>query len=115
MSAEAMLKAAEKGLNSIAYHATEPTGKLNLTLPVMFSRSPLVNDIAAFAKEFPKIAISINFSDIQQDLIREGYDLAIRIGNLKDSTLKSKRLFTFTRKLVVSPSYMRLHKVPLRP
>ena len=115
MSAEAMLSAAEKGLNSVAYHATEPTGKLNLTLPAMLTRSPLVNDIAAFAKAFPKVALSISFSDIQQDLIREGIDLAIRMGNLKDSGLKSKRLFTMKRKLVVAPALMNEHKPPRRP
>jgi DNA-binding transcriptional LysR family regulator len=115
MSAEAMLSAAEKGLNSVAYHATEPTGKLKMTLPAMFTRSSLIDDIAAFAKEFPKVELSINFTDIQQDLIREGIDLAIRIGNLKDSALKSKRLFTLERKLVVAHSLMSKHKIPQKP
>lgn len=114
-SAEAMLSAAEKGLNSIAYNATEPTGKLSLTVPAMLTRSPLVRDIAAFAKTFPKVALSINFSDTQQDLIRESIDLAIRIGNLKDSALKSKRLFAMTRKLVAAPALMSEHKPPRLP
>lgn len=114
-SAKAMLSAAEQGLNSVAYHAMEPIGKLSLTVPAMLTRSPLVNDIAAFAKAFPKVTLSINFSDIQQDLIREGIDLAIRMGNLKDSTLKSKRLFTMTRKLVAAPALMSDHKPPKRP
>lgn len=115
MSAEAMVSAAEKGLHGVAYHATEPSGKLNLTLPAMLTKSPLVADIAAFAKEFPKVALSISFSDIQQDLIREGIDLAIRIGDLRDSTLKCKRLFTMTRILVASPSLMAMHKSPRLP
>ncbi|CDZ76438.1 D-malate degradation protein R [Legionella massiliensis] len=115
ISAQAMLEAAEKGLNSIAYHATEPAGQLNLTLPAMLTKSPLVEDIAVFAKEFPKVALSINFSDIQQDLIQEGIDLAIRMGDLKDSTLKSKQLFTMPRKLVAAPSLMKKHQSPQRP
>jgi DNA-binding transcriptional LysR family regulator len=115
MSAEAMLSAAEEGLNSVAYHATEPTGKLNLTLPAMLTRSTLVGDIAAFAKAFPKVVLSISFSDKQQDLIREGIDLAIRIGNLKDSGLKSKRFFTMTRKLVAAPALISEHKPPKQP
>ncbi len=114
-NAEAMLLAAEKGLNSIVYHASEPIGKLNLTLPAMLTTSPLVDDIAAFAKEFPKIELSISFSDIQQDLIREGIDLAIRIGNLKDSALKTKLLFTMTRKLVFAPAVISKHKLPKHP
>lgn len=108
-------RAAEKGLNSVAYRATEPTGQLSLTVPAMLARSPLVGDIAAFAKAFPKVALSISFSDIQQDLIREGIDLAIRIGDLKDSGLKSKRLFTMTRKLVGAPVLMSEHDSSRRP
>lgn len=115
LSAKAMLLAAEKGLSSVAYHANEPTGKLNLTLPAMLTRSQLVSDIAEFAKEFPKVTLSISFSDIQKDLIRDGIDLAIRIGDLKDSTLKSKRLFTMTRKLVAAPALMSEHKQPQGP
>lgn len=115
ISAKAMLSAAEQGLNSVAYHAEEPTGKLTLTVPAMLTKSPLVDDIAEFAKAFPKIALSINFSDLQQDLIREGIDLAIRIGNLKDSGLKSKRLFTLTRKLVISPTLMSESPTPRQP
>ncbi|CAM3148210.1 LysR family transcriptional regulator [Legionella steigerwaltii] len=113
--AKAMLLAAEQGLNSIAYYATEPSGKLNLTLPAMLTKSPLVDDIAAFAKAFPKVVLSISFSDIQQDLIREGIDLAIRIGSLKDSGLKSKRLFTMKRKIVVAPALMNNYKPPGHP
>ena len=115
MSAKAMISAAEKGLDNIAYHATEPTGKLSLALPAMLTRSPLIDDVAAFAKSFPKVMLSITFSDTQQDLIREGIDLAIRIGNLKDSALKSKKLFTMKRKLVVSPAVMSKYKSPRHP
>lgn len=115
MSAEAMLAAAEKGFNSIAYHATEPTGKLNLTVPAMLTRSPLIDAIAAFAKTFSKVALTINFSDIQQDLIREGIDLAIRLGNLKDSGLKAKKLFMMRRKMVVAPHLMNENPSPKRP
>lgn len=115
ISAKAMLSAAEQGLNSIAYSAEEPTGKLNLTVPAMLTRSLLIDDIAEFAKMFPEVSLSINFSDTQQDLIREGIDLAIRMGNLKDSGLKSKRLFTMTRKLVASPVLMDKHPSPQQP
>jgi DNA-binding transcriptional LysR family regulator len=52
---------------------------------------------------------------MQQDIIRESIDLAIRIGNLKDSTLKSKRLFMMKRKIVVAPAVMKNHKSPRQP
>lgn len=81
----------------------------------MLTRSPLADDIAVFAKSFPKVMLSINFSDIQQDLIRDGIDLAIRIGELKDSNLKSKLLFNMKRKLVVAPALMDKYKPPKQP
>jgi DNA-binding transcriptional LysR family regulator len=74
-----------------------------------------VKDIAAFAQTFPKIALAINFTDVQQDLIREGIDLAIRIGDLKSSALKAKRLFDMKRKLIVAPNYIINRKHPLKP
>ncbi len=114
-SAKAMLAAAEEGLNSITYKSPEPSGKLNITVPAFFTRSELVQDIAAFAQTFPKISLSINFSDVQQNLIRDGIDLGIRIGSLKDSSLKAKRLLDMKRKLVVAPAYMAHRKTPHKP
>lgn len=113
-AAKAMLQAAEHGLNAITYKSEEPSGKLNITVPAVLTRSELVKDIAAFAQTFPKISLLINFSDVKQNLIRDGIDVAIRIGGLKDSALKAKRLFDMKRKLVVAPAYManrkKLHK-----
>lgn len=114
-SAQSMIVAAESGLNSILHQASEPSGKLNLTVPALLTRSALVKDIAAFAKAFPKVSLSINFSDVQQDLIREGIDLAIRVGDLKDSALKSKKLFDLKRKLVASPDFMMNYETPHSP
>ena len=52
--------AAENGLNRISHQAAEPSGKLNLTLPALLTRSAMIKAIAEFAKTFPKIAISIS-------------------------------------------------------
>lgn len=104
-SVKAMLAAAETGLNAMARQSQEPSGTLRITVPAFFSRGTLLEDIAAFAQAFPKVLLSINFSDVKQDLIQEGIDLAIRIGQLQDSALKSKKLFDVRRKLVVAPHY----------
>ncbi len=114
-SAKAILAAAESGLNAIAQRSAEPSGKLSVTAPAFLSRGTLIEDIAAFAHAHPKVALSINFSDVKQDLIREGIDLAIRIGALKDSTLKCKKLFDVKRKLLASPGFLADKKKPRRP
>lgn len=115
VAAKAMVQAAESGLNTITHKSPEPAGKLSVTVPVFFTRSSLVKDLAAFAQTFPKITLVISFSDVQQDLIREGIDLAVRVGDLKDSALKAKRLFEMKRKLIVAPSYMKNREAPRKP
>lgn len=113
--ANAMLIAAETGLNHIAHQATEPSGKLHVTLPAMFARSPFLKDIADFARTYSKVSLQMNFSDSVQDIIREGIDIAIRIGNLKDSSLKAKRLYHMQRSLVAAPSYLKSKKLIRKP
>ncbi|KLN59593.1 transcriptional regulator [Kiloniella spongiae] len=110
--AKEMLALAENGFDAIAQRASEPMGKLNITLPAGFIHGPIVDDLASFAQIFPKINLSVSFSDHQQDIIRDGIDLAIRVGTIEDSTLKSKKLTDLRRKLVVSPDYYKKHPEP---
>ncbi|ABC30634.1 Transcriptional regulator [Hahella chejuensis KCTC 2396] len=113
--AKTMLAAAEAGLNAIIEQAAEPTGKLTITAPAVLARGPFTADVAAFALAFPKISLFINYSDIRQDLIRDGIDLAIRIGEMADSSLKSKKLFDLTRRLVAAPGYLKNRPTPNHP
>lgn len=114
-SAKTMLEAAEQGLEAIAERANSPSGHFRITLPAFFSRSPLLNDIAEFSWLYPKIKLELNFSDHTRDLIREGIDLAIRVGDLNDSGLKSKKIFDLSRTLVAAPSLMAAHTKPRKP
>lgn len=113
--AKEMLFAAETGLNAITQQSSEPSGRLIVTLPSFFTRSKLVKDIAAFAQKYTKVELLLNFSDVKQDLIREGIDLAIRIGDLEDSALKAKKLLDMPRKMVVAPTYLEQRKKPHKP
>ena len=107
-STQMMIQAAENGLSDIASQSAEPSGNLTLTIPAMFAKSQLMDDIGAFATLYPKIKLSISVSDLAQDLVRDGIDLAIRIGDLPDSNLKCKRLFDMPRTLVVSSEVAKL-------
>jgi len=114
-AAQGALQAAERGFNAIAGRSSEPAGSLAITVPGFFARSPLVDDLAAFALAHPKVALAVNFSDEKRDLIRDGIDLAIRVGTLKDSALKSKRLSLLKRKLVAAPACLAARKKPHKP
>lgn len=114
-AAKTMIEAAEKGLMNITHRSKEPSGSIKITMPAVLTRSLLIKEIARFADAFPKVSIEAIFSDIPQNLIREGIDLAIRIGELKDSSLKAKKLFDMKRTLVVAPSYLANRKPPETP
>ncbi|POZ61999.1 LysR family transcriptional regulator [Chromobacterium alticapitis] len=113
--AQAMLQAAESGLNALAGRAAEPAGSLSVTLPAFFARHPLVEQLAGFSRSHPKVELALDFSDEKRDLIRDGIDLAIRIGELPDSALKSRRLLDMPRLTVAAPSLLAEREAPRVP
>jgi DNA-binding transcriptional LysR family regulator len=113
--AQTMLTAAERGFNALAQRVTEPAGTLSVTVSAFLSHGQLMNSIASFARAYPGIALELDFSDQKRDLICDGIDLAIRVGELEDSTLKTKKLFDIRRKLVVAPRIAKGHPRPQTP
>lgn len=113
--AKQMIEATERGLDLLSGNALQPVGKLTISLPAAFARSPLVTTISEFAQLSPKVELSIGFSDIQKDLIAEGIDLAIRSGEMEDSSLMTKKIQITPRKLVASPAYLKDRNLPETP
>lgn len=87
-------------------------GSLKLTAPLSFGIQHLSPVLDEFSKRYPKLRVQIDFSDRYIDLIEEGYELAIRIGELKDSSLKAKQLSPIKHTLVASPTYLEQHGIP---
>ena len=110
-----MIDSAEQGIDLLTGKAQEIFGKLVITAPAALSRGLLINDIAHFARLHSKIELSINFTDRQQDLIADGIDIAIRVGELKNSSLKSRKITEINRKLVATPSYADSRPEPKSP
>ncbi len=105
-ASQRMLKAASEGLDSVADISDEPAGALCITVPAFMLRGPYETAVWNFAATNPKVSIELRESDAVVDLIAEGVDLAIRLGRLKDSTLKARKLGEFERVLVASPDYL---------
>jgi len=114
-SAQVMIDAAETGLKGIGSQAQKPSGLLRLTVPALLAQSDLTSLFAGFAATYPEVRLSIDYSDTRRDLIADGYDMAISIGELKDSALKAKRLFEIPRKLVAAPAYLDTRPKPKTP
>src|SRR5262245_60970627 len=83
-AARTMLEAAEGGLDQIAERSKEPSGHLSVTAPEVFVSGRVVDGLAAFARAFPKVTLAVSFTDMPLDLIRDGIDLAIRVGALAE-------------------------------
>ncbi|WP_321393960.1 LysR family transcriptional regulator [uncultured Desulfuromusa sp.] len=113
--AEEMLAAAQQGLGKISALSRDPSGRLTITLPSALTRARLTSRIAEFSRLHPGIELRILYSDRTHDLISEGIDLAIRAGDLPDSTLKSCRIGQVERRLVCSPTYLANLPLPSHP
>jgi DNA-binding transcriptional LysR family regulator len=101
-----MIVAAEDGLNSIADISNEPSGALSITMPAFMAGSIYELAIWDFMRSHKAIAVTMKYLDRNFDLVAEGIDLALRMGELSDSALRSRRLGSFGRKLVCSPEYL---------
>lgn len=90
----------------------KPTGKLKMTAPVTYGEriiAPLINDISM---QHPELQIELNLTNQLVDLIHDGYDLAIRLGELEDSSFIARRLSSRAWHLAASPSYLKKYGTP---
>jgi len=94
---------------------SELQGSLKVAMPLSFGLmhlSPAIND---FVKAHPQIEFDLDFNDRNVDIIQEGFDLAIRIGNLQDSSLIARRLAPIELVLCASPAYLERMGTPVSP
>ncbi len=90
----------------------KPTGKLRITAPVYYGEyflAPLVND---FLLQYPQLDLELKLTNETVDLVKEGYDLAIRLGTLDSSSLMCRKLARRTQYLCASPAYLTTHSTP---
>lgn len=104
--ARRMVSAGEEALDAIHAGNDEPVGTLRLAMPAFGEQGRLHAVLWRFAELHPMVAISLHCSDAPTDLVKDGFDLAIRLGTLRNSSLKSRRIADFKRFLVASPEYL---------
>ena len=93
----------------------EPQGVLRLTCGVEFGLLIVNRWIRVYLERYPLVRVEADFSDRLVDLIHEGFDLAIRVGPLADSSLSARSLGEVTYALYASPDYLQLHSPPDHP
>lgn len=102
----------ENELNSLQKNAT---GKLRINAPVSFAIQHLAPMITDFQNTYKNIEIDLQLNDRKVDIIEEGYDIALRIGKLKDSSLIAKRIAPINLSICASPAYLAEHGTPSHP
>jgi DNA-binding transcriptional LysR family regulator len=93
----------------------EPRGTLRLSAPVSFGLLHLGGALSGFLERHPAVAVTVTLDDRYVDLVEEGFDAAIRIGRLADSSLVARRVCAVELLLVASPDYWRRHGKPGSP
>jgi DNA-binding transcriptional LysR family regulator len=100
---------------SISARRAEPSGRLRLTAPVAYGRMYLAPIVAGFMAKYPQMEVELLLLDRIIDLVEEGVDVALRIGNLPDSTLVAVPAGTTRRVVCAAPSYLKQAGVPKSP
>lgn len=93
----------------------EPRGHLAVTAPVMFGRLFVIPGIADYLQRYPDMEVSAVFLDRVINLLEEGFDVGIRIGELPDSSMRAIPAGHVRRVLCASPGYLAEHGLPLNP
>jgi DNA-binding transcriptional LysR family regulator len=101
--------------SSVEETAPRPTGTLRIGVPSSFGRRYMMPVIADYVRSYPEVRVDIRFSERFVDLVEEGIELALRIGNLETSTLVARRLGTVQRYLIATPTYLHGRPVPRTP
>lgn len=92
-----------------------PRGELRLSAPIALGRLQISPFIAEFHQRYPDIRVEADFTDRYVDLIEEGYDLSVRIGELPDSSLVARKVASNHRILVAAPGYFDKLPMPTKP
>jgi DNA-binding transcriptional LysR family regulator len=100
---------------AVTSRRVEPQGVLRVALPASFGHQHIAPLVPRFAQRYPKVELALSLSDRAINLIEEGFDLAVRIAELKDSSLAARKLAPNRRVVCASPAYLRAHGEPKTP
>lgn len=107
--AAAWLAAEDTVRDEIAATRDARRGTLRVTVPVWIAERILPAVVAAFAAAHPGVQLDVHASDDMRDVITDAFDLAVRLGPLRDSTLRARRLIGFARVLCAAPALAAAH------
>lgn len=109
------LEALESAGDSVAEKRFEPSGHVRISTSAAFGRDQLLPALPALQARHPALSVEVDFDDRIVDLVKEGYDLAIRGGHIADSALVSRPVCRLNLLLVAAPAYLAQRGTPRSP
>jgi DNA-binding transcriptional LysR family regulator len=100
---------------AVSLGSIRASGHLKISAPAGFGLRHVAPQVAAFMQANPGITVTLDLTDRLVDLLNEGIDCAVRIGEMADSSLVSSKLGEMRRVIVASPRYLEQHALPLSP
>lgn len=110
--ARQILLSVEQAEEQIARRRETPAGRLRINAAAPFMQHVIVPLIGEFRQRYPLIQLELNTDDIVIDLLEQQTDIAIRIGELRDSTMRARMLGSSRVRLLASPAYLQKHGEP---
>ncbi len=112
--ARVAITALDDAIDAVAARRAEPIGRVRISTSSAFGRTYLLPMIPGLIRQFPALKLEVDLEDRRVDLVKDGYDLALRGGVIEDSSLVSRRVCMLHTVLVASPDYLKARGVPKR-
>lgn len=110
-----LIQSLRESIDRLNEEVAAPSGTLRITAPADHAATVLAPALAAFGERYPDLQIDLLATDQVLDLVRERVDVAIRMGWLRDSSLRATQLARFEQYAVASPAYLARHGLPRHP
>lgn len=114
-SASRMLRDAENVENAARELSSQPRGLIRLAVPMSFGLRWVAPLMPEFLTQYPELSVDLHLSDEKVDLVGEGFDAALRIAVMPDSSLVARRICPVAPLIVASPAYLARHGIPRVP
>jgi len=113
--ARVALEALDAAVDTVASQRVGPTGRIRISTSSAFGHDYLLPLVPKLLSRYPALSVEVDFDDRVVDLVREGYDLGIRGGSIRDSALVSRPICKLNLVTVASPDYLARSGVPSTP